>query len=116
MPFSLLVADNNPVDTEGREPDFIESLTITPNPTGYAPLTAELSLSTSRPVQVELLVPGRNGEMTDVRHLFEGMSQSMTIPVLGMYQGANRVTVFFYDEGGALLGGSNQRSDCWVCE
>jgi len=104
--FVVLMAgcDNNPVDSEEQEPDFITSLTITPNPSGYAPLTAEIQLSTSRAVQVEILVPGRSNEMADVRHLFDGTAQSFTIPVLGLYPNLNNVTLFFYDETGASLG------------
>lgn len=96
--------DNNPVDPGSLEADFVSSLLISPNPSGYAPLTAELALTTTRPVQVEVLVPGRNGAMTDARHLFEGMTQEITIPVLGLFPGENEVTLLFYDEAGAPLG------------
>ena len=100
----MVGCDNNPVDSEESEPDFITSLTVSANPSGYAPLTAEFNLTTNRPVQVEVLVPGRNGEETDARHLFEGTTQNMTLPVLGLYPGVNTVTLLFYDENGTSLG------------
>lgn len=100
----LASCDNNPVDSEEPEPDFITSLTVSSNPSGYAPLTAEITLTTSIPVQVEILVPGRNGEVTDVRHRFEEMTQNATLPVLGLYPNSNDITLFFYDELGNSLG------------
>ena len=96
--------DNNPVDTEQEEPDFITSLSFSTNPSGYAPLTAELTVQTSRPVQLEIVVLGKNGEITDARHLFEGVTQDTTLPVLGLYPGPNNVTLLFYDEDGSPLG------------
>ncbi len=97
--------DNNPVDDGGAEVDFITNLTITPNPSGYAPLTAEVALTTSRPVQVELVVAGRDGAAGDVRHRFDDVSRQATLPVLGLYPNlTNTVTLRFFDADGTLLG------------
>lgn len=95
--------DSTSMDDDG-EPDFITQLVVTPNPSGYAPLTAEIALATSRPVQVELLVPGRGGDMTDVRHRFEGLNDRFTLPVVGLYPGETTVILLFFDENGAPLG------------
>jgi arylsulfate sulfotransferase len=86
------------------DPDFITNLTVTPNPTGYAPLTAELELTTSRPVAVEVVVPGRNGG-EEVRHRFPSVSQQARLPILGLYPGVdNTITLRFLDPAGTLLG------------
>jgi arylsulfate sulfotransferase len=101
----LAGCDGNPVDVEERRLDFLTTLTIVPNPFGYAPLTAEVRLTTSRPVQVEVLVAGRDGPAGDVRHRFDTVSQQATLPVLGLYPSrTNTVTLRFFDAGGALLG------------
>lgn len=99
----LLLAgcDANPA---APEPDFITTLTVTPNPTGYAPLTAEIELTTSRPVQVEVVVAGRGGA-DELRHRFPSVSQQARLPILGLYAGfTNTITLRFLDAGGALLG------------
>jgi arylsulfate sulfotransferase len=96
----LTGCDANPVETE---PDFLTDLTITPNPTGSAPLTAEVALTTSRPVQVEVIVAGRGA--TDEVHRFPSVSQQARLPILGLYPNvSNTITLRFFDVGGALLG------------
>ena len=93
--------DSNPVEPE---PDFITTLTVTPNPAGFAPLTAEVALTTSRPVQVEVVVAGR-GAADELRHRFPAVSQQARLPILGLYPGFdNTITLRFLDAGGALLG------------
>jgi arylsulfate sulfotransferase len=96
---------SNPVDGGTGEVDFITSLTITANPSGYAPLTAQIALTTSRPVQVELFIAGRDGAAGDVRHRFDGVSQQATLPVLGLYPAiTNTITLRFFDASGTFLG------------
>ena len=97
----LAGCDTSPAEPE---PDFITDLSVTPNPSGYAPLTAEISLATSRPVQVELVVAGRDGA-EDLRHRFPGVSQQSRLPVLGLYPNVgNVVALRFFDAGGSALG------------
>ena len=84
--------------------DVVTTLTSTTNPTGYAPLTAEIHLTTSRPVQVEIFVPGQNTEAGDVRHRFEETGESFTLPVLGLYPTiTNTVSLHLFEPNGALL-------------
>jgi arylsulfate sulfotransferase len=100
----LAGCDANPVDVGETDPDFLTALTITPNPTGYAPLTAEVTVTTSIPVQVEAVVAG-NGAADDVRHRFPTHSQQARYPILGLYpSAANTVTLRFFDAAGALIG------------
>jgi hypothetical protein len=99
----------DPVDGGEKGLDFLTTLTITPNPVGYAPLTAEVRLTTSRPVQVEVLVAGRDGPAGDVRHRFDDVSQQATLPVLGLYPNwVNTITLRFFDAAGALLGDTSR--------
>ena len=103
LPCLILLAgcDSNPAEPE---PEFITTLTVTPNPAGYAPLTAEVALTTSRPVQVEVVVAGR-GEAAELRHHFPAVSQEARLPILGLYPGfANTITLRFLDPDGAFLG------------
>lgn len=107
LAFLLLLAacSDDPVDVGEPDLDFLTDLSITHNPSGYAPLTAELALATRRPVQVELVVEGHGGAVGDVRHRFEAGSQLVRVPVLGLYPGAeNTITLRFFDAGGDPLG------------
>ncbi len=88
----------NPVD------DLIAHLNITPNPTGHAPLTAEITLATTRPVRTEIVVPGRRGSQEDVRRLFDVSTQSV-LPVLGLYPTvSNTIILRFFEQDGTLIG------------
>jgi arylsulfate sulfotransferase len=96
---------DNPVGIGEPGLDFITALTVTRNPSGFAPLTAEVQLTTNQPVQVEVVVVGRNGAAGDVRHRFDTMSEQARLPVLGLYPDVtNTVTLRFFDAGGAPLG------------
>lgn len=89
--------------------DFLTELTITRDPTGYAPLTAEVGVTTSRPIRVEVIVAGR-GASPDLAHRFPTVSGRGRFPVLGLYPDAdNTVTVRILDTDGALLGDTVHR-------
>lgn len=108
--FLLLLAgcDSNPTSPD---PAFVATLTVTPNPSGYAPLTAEIRLTTTIPVQVEVAVAGR-GASGELRHRFPAVSQQAQLPVLGLYPGfENTITLRFFDAGGALLGEATRTID-----
>ncbi len=92
----------SPVD---EQIDFVTELTHEINPSGYAPLTAEVTLRTSRPVQVEIFIAGTSGPAGDVRHRFDGVAHEFKLPVLGLYASiTNPVMLRFFDEEGAYLG------------
>lgn len=95
---------DGPVDVDDPGLDFLTEFAIRPNPFGYAPLTAEVVLTATRPIQVEVMV-GRQGAAADLRHSFGTVSQRVRLPVLGLYpDAANAVTLRFLDGNGALLG------------
>ena len=75
------------------------------NPSGYAPLTAEISLTTTRPVQIELAIEGRLGPAGTVQNRFPEVATSFVIPVLGLYASAsNNVVLRFFEADGKPIG------------
>ena len=84
---------------------MVKHLDIVLNPSGFVPLAAEISLETTRPVQVEIFVPGRGSSAGDVRHLFQEVSYTHVLPVLGLYPSMdNAVQLRFYNEAGVGVG------------
>ena len=96
--------DDNPVSENDGEPDFITSLSITPNVSGFSPLTAVAELNTSRPVQVEVVIEGREGGAGDIEHRFDGVGEQHSISLLGLYPVQTDITFRFFDENGVSLG------------
>ena len=85
--------------------DLILSEDLTLNPSGYAPLSALLSVRTDRPVRVDLLVHGENGPFSDVTHRFEEVGDSLNIPIHGLYANFNNtLDVSFFNSDGDSLG------------
>src|SRR5680860_971237 len=60
------------VPGEPEEPtvELITSDSIVLNPSGFAPLSAQIELRTSQPVTVDMRVVGKNGPGSDVFHTF----------------------------------------------
>lgn len=94
---------NNP-DTESVD-QIVKKEEVKVNPSGYAPLTARIEVSTEVPASVTLMVAGKNEESPDVTHQFEEVSTQHSMPVLGLYADYdNVVTLTFHGSGGAKLG------------
>ena len=91
------------MDEEVGEADFISNMVVTPNPSGYAPLTAEISFLTSRAVHIEVVVEGiEAGE--DVVGRFDFQDDQVTLPVLGLYPNiSNNVVLRFYSGSNTLV-------------
>lgn len=101
---ALAACDGDPTGSNGSNLDFLTNLRIAPNPLGYAPLTAEVTFTTDRPVQMEVAVT-REGVAGDAPHRFGTVTGFARHPVLGLYPNAvNAITLRFYDDGGQLLG------------
>ena len=84
---------------------LITSESLILNPTGYVPLSAELKLQTTQPVQVELEIVSRNDDAENLIHRFEETGTSFTLPVLGLYASySNTLLIRFYDSQNQLLG------------
>jgi arylsulfate sulfotransferase len=84
---------------------FITSKTVDVNPSGFAPLTAMLTLETAVETKVRMRVTGKNGPASDVVHEFEDISNSHSLPILGLYGGYdNQLELMLFDESGRDLG------------
>jgi arylsulfate sulfotransferase len=104
--FLMLVAgcSDSPVDVGERELDFLTEFTITPNPFGFAPLTAEVVLTTSQRIQIELVL-ARQGDSGVELHRVGPVTERVRLPILGLYPNVdNAITLRFLDESGTLLG------------
>lgn len=89
----------------GDASEYITSKTVVVNPSGFAPLTAVLTMETSVKTRVGIKVTGKNGTDSDVTNEFEEVSSSHSIPILGLYGGYdNQVELTLFDEAGATLG------------
>ena len=85
--------------------ELVTEIAVARNPSGYAPLTAEITLTTARPVTAELVIPGRDGEKTDVRQRFDEPFTQAVLPVLGLYpEVTNTVRLRFFEPDGTLIG------------
>lgn len=84
--------------------EIVVSEEVTPNPSGYAPLTALIDLETTIPVSLELRVEGRHGAASDVIHRFTEVAEIHQVPVLGLYlDHDNLVELRLFDAQGTEL-------------
>ncbi|MGI4762823.1 MAG: aryl-sulfate sulfotransferase [Janthinobacterium lividum] len=96
---------------EGQAPASVVPLhlsfgagTLTLNPSGYAPLTARLSLLSRQSGQLRLVVHGRHGTASDLTQQFADEGTVHTVPILGLYPDyANSVSVQLVDPSGRVL-------------
>ena len=71
------------------------------NPTGYAPLSAELTFSTASGGTTKVVVHGKHGELSDVVQEYHDTHTTHTVPVLGLYADyTNTVDITFASEDG----------------
>ena len=95
---------DNSSGPEGPDIGIINE-TVTPNPSGYAPLTALIELETESAVSVSVTVKGINGPDSDISHSFDQTGRLLEIPVLGLYPNLeNTVELTFFNSSGANLG------------
>jgi arylsulfate sulfotransferase len=102
----IAACKKNKNETPGGDASrYITSKTIDVNPSGYAPLTAMLTLQTSINTRVRITVIGKHGTDSDVTREFEDISTGHSIPILGLYGGyENQVEVTLFDDAGGNLG------------
>lgn len=82
----------------------LKEVAVVINPSGYAPLTASVTLETTQPTAVELRVVGRNGSDSDVVQRFSAVQSNHTLMVLGLYADyQNQVELTFFDADGKRL-------------
>lgn len=74
------------------------------NPSGYAPLSALVTLKADKPIYTDMRVIGKHGEDSDVIKNFPEIGQDIEIPVHGLYSDyENEVELTFYDENNTQL-------------
>ncbi len=101
--------EDDPVDPVPPAPEvlleLIDNSEVTLNPTGYAPLSAIITLETKEEVSLQLKVEGRNGPESDVIVEIPGEAIQFSIPVHGLYANHdNKVTLTFTGGTGEALG------------
>ncbi|MGK7368900.1 MAG: aryl-sulfate sulfotransferase [Candidatus Halalkalibacterium sp. M3_1C_030] len=95
---------DNSTGPAGPDVEIINE-TVTPNPSGYAPLTALIELETETAVSVSVTVKGINGPESDITHSFDQTGRLLEIPVLGLYSNIeNTVELTFSNSSGTNLG------------
>ncbi|MEO0898268.1 MAG: aryl-sulfate sulfotransferase [Bacteroidota bacterium] len=90
----------------GMDPstEIITTIGVQLNPTGVAPLTAQITLTTSVPVSAEVIVEGRRGLESNLVQVFPEFGRDLNIPVLGLYANySNDVTLNLLDASGNIL-------------
>ncbi|WP_299317258.1 aryl-sulfate sulfotransferase [uncultured Maribacter sp.] len=105
----FVACENDDVSSSEME-DFVSidelviDLQTEVNPSGYAPLSATVSLKTEVPVSVSLRVIGKNGEDSDVIVDFPEIGNTLEIPVHGLYPDyENEVELSFRDSNNIVL-------------
>lgn len=79
------------------EPEL--EVSFTQNPAGVNPLCAKLKLESNVIGKVRIDIIGQDGEASNISHTFDELSQSHTIPVLGLYADYdNTVQITYLDE------------------
>ena len=86
-------------------PSAVSRFEIEVDPAGTSPLAAEVALETDVPVTVEVVVEGKGGPETEIRHAFADLATAHRVPVLGLYPNATTaVTLVLRDASGAEVG------------
>ena len=91
-------------DISSEESDVILQIDTEINPSGFAPLSAMISLETKESVSITMRVVGKNGEDSDVVENFPAVGDDFEIPVHGLYADyENDVELVFFDANGTEL-------------
>ena len=84
---------------------IVKEIQVIQNPSGQAPLTAQLLIETKRAVSVKMRVIGKNGSASDVIQEFPEVGESLNLMVLGLYPNyENQVELTFYNTKGKEIG------------
>ncbi|MGH7572445.1 MAG: aryl-sulfate sulfotransferase [Gemmatimonadota bacterium] len=115
-PFLVIVAgcgedltEPVPPETPPEPPPTVEEILlselVTPDPLGFARLTAHIEVRTEIPVSLRIRVVGIHGPESDVSHHFPALGTFHQIPVLGLYPDhENTVELTFIDDQDRELG------------
>ena len=87
--------------TPAIHPLVLAANSLVLNPTGYAPLAAELTFRTASAGTTTVLVHGKHGKASDVVQRYHDANTTHAVPVLGLYADyANEVEITFASEDG----------------
>lgn len=83
---------------------FISPDDIILNPTGFAPLSAVVNYSYPTMGKTKIIVVGKNGENSNIEHLFNDYGLSHSVPIIGLYANYNNTVeiILFNDNGDSL--------------
>lgn len=100
----LSCGDDSPTGPDDPVTEVVTDTEVVVNPSGVAPLTAEVYLTTSEPVTIAMTIPGRDGA-APLQHTFDDPAQAFRLPILGLYPGSTtEVTLQLFDASGSDLG------------
>lgn len=86
------------------EPLVLAAGALVLNPSGYAPLSAQLTYTTTEPGTTTVVVHGKHGTDSDVVRQFHDAGTTHTVPVLGLYADwANSVNIIFAADNGRMI-------------
>ncbi len=95
----VVVVDDTTNDT------FITDESVQLNPSGRAPLSAEIALTLSESATIEMRIVGQNGQPSDINKVFSNDETSVSIPIHGLYADyENTVILSFTRQDGTSLG------------
>jgi len=98
-------AAHAPPDESEPLPSVVSRFEVDVDPAGTSPLAAEVTLETDMPVSVEVVVEGKGGPATEIRHRFDDLATAHRVPVLGLYANTETaVTFVLRDASGAEVG------------
>ena len=87
-----------------QESEVVAAIGVQLNPTGYAPLTAQVSLQTNQEVTVEVVVVGKNGNASNIVQRFEELDNDFELDIVGLYPDyENELAFTFFDTSGQVL-------------
>lgn len=88
----------------GIESNIISTIDMTLNPSGYAPLTAELNMQTAQTVTVTIAVIGQQGDASTIVREIDAQSVDFEIDILGLYADYdNQIDISLIDTNGSTL-------------
>lgn len=94
---------NNTEEVEERS-SVIELLEIELNPTGYAPLSAVLSIESTQSVSIAVKVLGKHGQASDIVYQTSEQNTDFELDVLGLYADYNnQIEISVIDSSGLQI-------------
>lgn len=102
----LACSEDDMIEDPGTniDSDLIESLEVRLNPSGYAPLSAILSMETSQPVSVVATLLGRRGAASNVIRHSSGSATRIDMDIFGLYEDhENLLEINLLDDSGNSL-------------